>query len=60
MIVRKVYTCDNCRFIFEGLGKVEQCPDCGKFRTRPATEQEQEEYWQHRIEFGYVVKAQTA
>lgn len=34
------YTCENCFFTFCRSGDVEQCPDCGKYNLRPATEKE--------------------
>jgi len=43
-----VFTCDNCGFIFSRSDEAEQCPDCGKFAVRPATEDEQEEF-EHRM-----------
>ena len=38
-----IYTCDNCHFVFSRVGRVEQCPDCGKFTIRPANEGERKE-----------------
>ena len=40
----KIFTCDNCRYIFENEEDVTQCPDCGKFQVRPATQSEAEEF----------------
>ncbi len=31
------YTCDACKFSFERIGPVSECPDCGKSRIREAT-----------------------
>ena len=39
-----IYACDACYFLFERTGETEQCPDCGKYRVRPANEQEIEEF----------------
>lgn len=39
-----VYACDNCRFLFSRTNEPEQCPDCGKYTVRPATQAEQREY----------------
>lgn len=39
-----IYACDACYFLFERIGQTEQCPDCGKYRVRPANEQEIEEF----------------
>lgn len=45
-----VFTCDNCGFIFSRSTETEQCPDCGKFAVRPATEDEQKEFEQRMAE----------
>ena len=39
-----IYACDACYFLFESDQPVRQCPDCGKFKVREATEQEIAEY----------------
>ena len=39
-----IYACDNCHFLFIRYSETEQCPDCGKFAVRPATEEEQTEF----------------
>lgn len=39
-----LYTCENCRFLFESDHDVDQCPDCGKFAVRLAIQDEIEEY----------------
>ena len=39
-----VYTCDKCHFVFERVGPVDVCPDCGKPIVREATEPEREEF----------------
>lgn len=39
-----VYACDNCYFLFSRSGTPEQCPDCGKYAIRPATEMERSEF----------------
>lgn len=46
-----IYCCDACRFLFEGIGEVKQCPDCGKKLVREATEEEKEEYKRLKEEF---------
>lgn len=25
-----IYACDSCKFVFEHVGEVDRCPDCGK------------------------------
>lgn len=39
-----ICACDYCYYLFEAPELPEQCPDCGKQATRPANEQEREEY----------------
>lgn len=39
-----LYACKHCNFLFESDVETEQCPDCGKYAVRPATESEIEEY----------------
>lgn len=46
-----IYYCDACRYTFFSKENVEQCPDCGKFKVRPATKKEREEYYQYRKDF---------
>jgi len=45
-----IYTCGKCLFTFKRTGKVEECPDCGKFAVREATKKEKEEYEKYRKE----------
>jgi rRNA maturation endonuclease Nob1 len=35
-----IYICDKCLFIFERVGEVDSCPDCGGPDIREATETE--------------------
>ncbi len=39
-----IYACDACKFLFKRISDPEQCPDCGKYNIRPATEKEAEEF----------------
>lgn len=41
-----IYKCEqeNCGFLFERIGEVECCPDCGSKHIRPADEKEQNEF----------------
>ena len=39
-----IYACDSCRFIFEWIGQIDRCPDCGKKNIREADEEEKQEY----------------
>lgn len=39
-----IYACDHCHFIFSRASEPEQCPDCGKYTVRLATEEEQNEF----------------
>lgn len=43
-VIKMIYTCDNCHFLFKRVSQPEQCPDCGKYAIRVATEREQQEY----------------
>lgn len=42
-MLSRYYTCDSCRFTFTRTVMPEQCPDCGKYAVRPATQSEAEE-----------------
>lgn len=39
-----VYICEKCKYLFYRSNEQEQCPDCGKFAVRPATEEETREF----------------
>ena len=39
-----LYACNHCKYLFESNDGVDQCPDCGKYAVRPATQTEFEEY----------------
>ena len=39
-----ICACDQCHYLFEAPELPEQCPDCGKRKTRPASQDEQTEY----------------
>ena len=39
-----IFACDSCHFLFSGDARPEQCPDCGKYTVRPASEAERQEY----------------
>jgi len=41
-----VYACDHCHFLFKRVSKPEQCPDCGKYAVRPATDAETKEFFE--------------
>ena len=55
----KIYKCISCRYLFEYPHKPERCPDCGKRLVKIATAEEQKEYHQYRIEFGYEEPAKV-
>ena len=38
-----IFTCDNCHYSFCDEKVPEQCPDCGKFKVRPATKAEEQD-----------------
>lgn len=44
-----VFACDKCYFLFSRTAQPEQCPDCGKYAMRPATEEEQREFEERLI-----------
>ena len=35
-----VFVCEYCHFLFSRIHEPEQCPDCGKYAVRAATEDE--------------------
>ena len=41
-----IYTCNICRFTFERIGEIDQCPDCGKNNIR----EEKENYRKYKEE----------
>jgi rRNA maturation endonuclease Nob1 len=45
-----IYTCSYCSFTFSRLGKVDECPACGKAVVREATNEEIEKYQKNRDE----------
>lgn len=38
-----VFACDTCHFVFSNTQEPEQCPDCGKYTVRLATDEEKQE-----------------
>ena len=46
-----IFVCDKCHFIFSRTTEPEQCPDCGKYAVREASEAEQQEFEEHLKEF---------
>jgi uncharacterized Zn finger protein (UPF0148 family) len=48
MVIKMIYACEHCRFVFERVGPVESCPDCGKPVVREATDAEKAEYQKNR------------
>jgi len=39
-----IYACEKCKFLFERVGAVEKCPDCGRPCIREANDDEQQTY----------------
>ena len=37
------FACNNCHYVFAAEQYQEQCPDCGKYAVRSATEEEVKE-----------------
>ena len=50
-VMKMIFVCDKCRFIFSRTVEPEQCPDCGKYAVREANEAERREYEEHLKEF---------
>ena len=48
MLAKKIYTCDNCHFIFTRTGECEQCPDCGKKTVRDANSDEIKKFYERQ------------
>ena len=46
-----IYTCKKCLFMFDRVGLVERCPDCGSENFRPASKEEQAEFDRYQKEF---------
>lgn len=46
-----ICTCTYCGYTFENTVIPDQCPDCGKFAVRIATEEEKNDYVRIRAEF---------
>lgn len=43
-VIKMIFVCDKCHFIFSRTTEPEQCPDCGKYGVRLADEAERLEY----------------
>lgn len=39
-----VFACDWCHFLFSRTEQPEQCPECGKYLVRLATQEEQADF----------------
>ena len=50
-VIKMIFVCDKCHFLFSRASQPEQCPDCGKYAVRPANEAERQEYEEHLKEF---------
>ncbi len=44
--------CEKCRFVFESVVLLEQCPDCGHGPVRAASDKESVEYAANRRLYG--------
>ncbi len=51
LVIKVIFVCDKCHFLFSRAVRPEQCPDCGKYAVREASEAEQQEYEEHLKEF---------
>ena len=45
------FICEHCGYQFENKCEVEQCPDCGKYKVRVATDSEINEYIERKNSF---------
>ncbi len=52
MIATMICCCKKCRFVFESVALLDQCPDCGHGPVRAATESESAEYAANRRLYG--------
>ncbi len=50
-VPKMIYTCKKCLFMFDRVGLVERCPDCGSENFRPSTKEEKEEFENYQREF---------
>ena len=50
-VMKMIFVCDQCHFLFSRTKEPEQCPDCGKYAVREADEAERLEYEKLRKEF---------
>lgn len=48
--MKNIFACDFCHYLFGDEAQPEQCPDCGKYKVRPATDQEIEEFVKRKSE----------
>ncbi len=55
-----VYTCKKCLFMFDRVGLVERCPDCGSENFRPASKDEKAEFERFQKEFSKKSEDRTA
>lgn len=57
---KMVYTCKKCKFMFDRVGLVERCPDCGSENFRPASKEEKAEFEGYQKEFNKKSENRTA
>lgn len=48
--MNNIFACDACHYLFEAIERPEQCPDCGKYKVRPASQEEIDEYIKRKDE----------
>ena len=50
-VIKMIFVCDRCHYLFSRTAEPEQCPDCGKYAVRMADEEERREYAERLKEF---------
>lgn len=43
-VMKMIFACDTCHYLFSQTARPKQCPDCGKYTVRPASEAEKQEF----------------
>lgn len=49
--MKTIFTCSACKYTFAHEGECEQCPDCGKYKVRLATDKEKADFNRYQQEF---------
>ena len=54
-----IYKCSKCLYLFEWMGAVDRCPDCGSVNFTEAGPEDQEEYAALRRQFAAAWTCET-